>query len=171
MSATTEMNRYAGYRFSSFDDIKNERALYHEYTNTENIKKGFNLPFFGAEKAAEILVSQSEDHDLILYEYFLTDFAGHAQNLDRSIQEIRKIENVIIALLNRMNKKNTTLIVVSDHGNIEDLSTRSHTTNPAFLGIWRKEPIDKSFKFNDLRDLFPFIYYTITGEIPDLPNF
>ena len=170
MSATTEMNRYAGYRFSDFTDIKNERALYHDYTNAENIKKGFDLPFFNAEKAAEILISQSDDHDLILYEYFLTDFAGHAQNMDRSIQEIRKVEDIIIALLHRMNKKNTTLIVVSDHGNIEDLTTRSHTTNPAFLGIWSEGPIDKSYKFNNLQDLFPFIYDAITGELPDLPK-
>lgn len=166
MSATTEMNRYAGYGFSSFSDIKQEKALYHDYSNQENIEKGFDLPIFSADKAAEILIRQSDKFDLILYEYFLTDFAGHAQNLKRSIGEIRKVEDIIISLLSKINRVSTTLIVVSDHGNIEDLSTKSHTLNPAFLGIWDKKPMSNSFKFNDLRDLYPFIYYKITGDLP-----
>jgi hypothetical protein len=166
MSATTEMNRYAGYGFSSFSDIKQENALYHDYSNKENIQKGFDLPVFSADKAAEILIRQSAQFDLVLYEYFLTDFAGHAQNLNRSISEIRKVENIIISLLSQINRMNTTLIVVSDHGNIEDLSTKSHTLNPAFLGIWDNKLISSSFEFNDLRDLYPYIYYKITGEFP-----
>jgi bisphosphoglycerate-independent phosphoglycerate mutase (AlkP superfamily) len=161
------MNRYAGNKFSSFHDIKKMQSLYHDYSNEENIKKGFNLPLFSADKAAEILINESQKHDLILYEYFLTDFAGHAQNFQRSIDEIRKVEKVIIALLNRINLNSTILIVVSDHGNIEDISTKSHTTNPAFLGIWDQIPLDKSHKFNSLQDLFPYIYLKVTGELPD----
>jgi bisphosphoglycerate-independent phosphoglycerate mutase (AlkP superfamily) len=170
MSATTEMNRYAGYNFSSFNDIINGRALYHDYSNEENIKKGFDLPAFTADTAAEIMINESNRHDLILYEYFLTDFAGHAQNLNRSIEEIKKVENVIIALLNQINLDNTTLIVVSDHGNIEDISTKSHTSNPAFLGIWDKNSLDKSIDFKSLQDLYPFIFHKITGEKQNLPQ-
>jgi len=74
MSATTEMNRYCGLRFADFKQIKQGSALYHDYTNTEPREKGFNLPKFSARKAAEILINQSDNHNLILYEYFLTDF-------------------------------------------------------------------------------------------------
>jgi bisphosphoglycerate-independent phosphoglycerate mutase (AlkP superfamily) len=167
MSATTEMNKYAGYGFSSFDDIKDEKALYHDYSNEENIKKGFDLPLFSADKAAEILVHESENYDLVLFEYFLTDFAGHDQNLDRSIDEIKKVENLILAILNKMDFDSMVLIVVSDHGNIEDVRTKSHTTNPAFLGIWDRNSSYKSDDFKSLEDLFPFMFYKITGELPD----
>jgi hypothetical protein len=170
MSATTEMNKYAGYEFSNFQDIQHEKSLYHDYSNDENRKKGFDLPFFTAEKAGEILVRESYKYDLILYEYFLTDFAGHAQNLNRSIEEIKKVENLILAVLTYLNLDNTILIVVSDHGNIEDVRTKSHTTNPAFLGIWDKNIIDKSYKFNSLADIFPFMFYKITGKLPKLPK-
>jgi bisphosphoglycerate-independent phosphoglycerate mutase (AlkP superfamily) len=170
MSATTEMNRYAGYNFASFNDIKNEKALYHDYTNKENIQRGFDLPSFSAEKAADILIQESEKYNLILYEYFLTDFAGHAQNMKRSIAEIRKVENLIIGVVTQMDTERTVLIVVSDHGNIEDIRTKSHTTNPAFLGIWDKEHSDESHDFRSLKDLFPFIYFKVTREFPDLPK-
>ena len=46
MSTTTEMNRAAKYSFSSLKDIKNEKALYHEFTNEELRSKGFDLPYF-----------------------------------------------------------------------------------------------------------------------------
>lgn len=166
MSATTEMNRYAGNEFSTFADIKNRRALYHDYTNEENIAKGFDLPSFSAREAAKILISECNCHDLILYEYFLTDFAGHAQNMKQSISEIRKVEELINSLLDQIDRKTTSLIVVSDHGNIEDLSTKSHTTNPAFLGIWDNHHLDNKYNFLNLQDLFPYIYYNIVGKDP-----
>jgi len=168
MSATTEMNKYAGYEFSNFHDIQHEKALYHDYSNDENRKKGFDLPYFSADKAGEILVRESDNYDLILYEYFLTDFAGHAQNLNRSIEEIRKVENLILAVLTHMNSENTILVVVSDHGNIEDVRTKSHTTNPAFLGIWDKTTLKSYTDFKSLQDIFPYIFYKITGDFPDL---
>ena len=166
MSATTEMNRYANYDFSNFSDIREERALYHDYSNKENIEKGFDLPIFSAQKAASILNNQSKKYNLILYEYFLTDFAGHAQDLNRSVNEIKKIEDIILALIGKIDKRTTTLIVVSDHGNIEDLSTKSHTTNPAFLGIWDAQNAADSFVFKDLRHIFPYVIHKITGKMP-----
>jgi hypothetical protein len=166
MSATTEMNRYAGYDFSDFHDIRDEKALYHDFSNRENRCKGFDLPLFSADKAGEILVRESNNYDLILYEYFMTDFAGHAQDLSRSIEEIRKIESLILAVLRYINPQNTILIVASDHGNIEDIRTKSHTTNPAFLGIWDKTTSITYSNFKNLQDIFPFILYKITGSHP-----
>jgi 2,3-bisphosphoglycerate-independent phosphoglycerate mutase len=166
MSATTEMNKYAGYDFSDFQDIKNEMALYHDFSNEENRNRGFDLPLFTADKAGEILVRESVKYDLILYEYFLTDFAGHAQNMERSIREVRKVENLILAVLKYMDFDNTILIVASDHGNIEDVRTKSHTTNPAFLGIWDRTTTNTYSEFKSLQDIYPYILYKITGNNP-----
>lgn len=167
MSATTEMNRYAGNEFSNINDIRHGKALYHDYSNEEIRSKGFDVPHFSADKAAEILVCESQYYDLILYEYFLTDFAGHAQNPIRSLEEIRKVEDLIMAILKHINLQETLLIVISDHGNIEDIRTKSHTMNPAFLGIWDKTAPEADIDFSTLQDIFPFIYHKITGRLPD----
>ncbi len=163
LSATTEMNKYAGLTFSNLKDIKLEKALYHDYTNRELRNKGFNLPLYRADIAAEILVKECEKYDMILYEYFLTDFAGHACDLNRAIAEIKKVEELIVALLNKVNLENTILITVSDHGNIEDLRTKSHTKNPVFLAIWGNSSAGQTQIFRSLLDIFPFIYERITG--------
>ena len=168
MSATTEMNRYTGFQFADFKQIKMGSALYHDYTNAELREKGFDIPKYKAQKAGEILVSESKKHSLVLYEYFLTDFAGHSRIKDQAIGEIHKVENLIMSVLNIMNFDDTCLIVVSDHGNIEDLRTKSHTKNPAFFAIWGATSLTNKFKFQSLMDVYPIVHYAVTGKSPEL---
>jgi hypothetical protein len=164
MSATTEMNKYAGLPFSDFDQIRKKQALYHDYTNAELISRGFNVPALTAEAAADVLIRESMKYSLVLYEYFLTDFAGHARDLHRAVSEIHKVEKLIIAVLNKISFKDTMLIVVSDHGNIEDLRTKSHTLNPAFMAIWKSASIDMLPGFGSLQDICPFLYSVLTAD-------
>jgi 2,3-bisphosphoglycerate-independent phosphoglycerate mutase len=163
MSATTEMNKYANLPFSDFQQIINKQALYHDYTNEEVKLKGFDLPLFSAQQAADILVQESHKYDLLLYEYFMTDFAGHSKDLARAIKEIRKVEDLIIALVKTIDFSDTSLIVVSDHGNIEDMRVKSHTSNPAFMAIWPARPLQQTFNFKSLMDIYPFILQTLTA--------
>lgn len=168
MSATTEMNKYAGLPFSDFSMIKNSKALYHDFSNHELRKIGFQLPVISAEEAGGILVNESRFYDLILYEYFLTDFAGHSQNLEVSIEQILRVEQLILSVLEKIDRKNTILVVISDHGNIEDLRTKSHTNNPAFLAIWDYSKQISNIRFTSLKDIFPYIIYKITGTLPPI---
>ena len=101
-----------------------------------------------------------------MYEYFLTDFAGHAQNMERSIREITKVEDLILSVLKYMDVDNTILVVASDHGNIEDIRTKSHTINPAFLGIWDRTQARSIPEFKSLQDIYPYIINKISGELP-----
>jgi len=163
LSATTEMNKYAGLPFCTIQMIREKKALYHDYTNKELIEKFFKLNAFTAEDAAQILVSESKRYQLILYEYFLTDFAGHGQDMERAVLEIRKVEKLINALLERINFRDTLLMVVSDHGNIEDLRTKSHTLNPAFMAVWKSEKVESIPVFRTLEDIHPFLYRSLAS--------
>jgi hypothetical protein len=154
MSTTTEMNRLAGLPFSNLEQIRNGEALYHDYTNSNLLKLGFDLPLFSARDAAQILCEEGKRYDLLLYEYFLTDVAGHARNMPQAVREIQRVENLISELLTLLDWDRSILIVASDHGNLEDLRTKSHTGNPAFLGIWAKQTYGS---FHTLMDIAPFI--------------
>ena len=50
-------------------------------------------------------------------------------------------------------------------GNIEDVRTKSHTTNPAFLGVWDKTTSKVYTEFKTLQDIYPYILFRITGEL------
>jgi 2,3-bisphosphoglycerate-independent phosphoglycerate mutase len=159
LSFTSEMNRAAGLSFSTIKDIKKKIALYHDFTNLELIEKGFHLPSFDFNYASTILIEQSKKNDLILYEYFLTDMAGHSKNMKNAISELNKIESLIYATVKKADETDSSIIVCSDHGNIEDLSTKSHTYNPAYFAVWTKKSVKK---LSSLMDIYSLIINLVT---------
>jgi len=154
LSTTSEMNRSVDLPFCTLEDIKSKQALYHDFTNSEIIDKGFQIPRFNAEIASSILVEQSTKYDLILYEYFLTDKAGHSKDMKYAIQEVNKVESLIYNVASKIQNIDTSLVVCSDHGNIEDIRTKSHTLNPAFFAVWTHS-MKKSMK--SLMDISPLV--------------
>lgn len=102
------------------------------------------------------VLSNYKDHDLVLYEYFLTDKMGHEQNWNRLETIIETVEKFIDGVIDSMDESDL-LIITSDHGNSEDLSVDTHTKNlvPCFLyGNY-----DDSFlEIRELSDILPNIY-------------
>ena len=105
-------------------------AVYQDLTQEILAAKGAALPVIRVEEAAERLTRISEKHDFTLFEYFQTDIAGHRQDGER----IRKVLADLDGFLSRLHRlfdfDRNALIIVSDHGNIEDCSTPGHTCNP-----------------------------------------
>jgi 2,3-bisphosphoglycerate-independent phosphoglycerate mutase len=161
LSASSEMNRAAGLPFRTLRDIREGKALYHDYTNNELIAKGFEVPEFDYHKAAKIMTHTIRSYDFMLYEYFLTDKAGHSKNMDAAISEIKKVENLLLEILRHIDFKDTVVIAVSDHGNIEDISVKTHTYHPAFMAVWGFEAKKVILS---LKDVYSFVL-----EILDVP--
>ncbi len=138
MSATTLTNLAAGLPFFTLEDLKQRQSVYQDITNETLIKRGYNVPRFTPEQAGQIVVKQLEALDFILFEFFLTDLAGHSQNMEYARHEIHKLDTFIASILFSMNLKNDTLMISSDHGNIEDMSVKTHTTNPVLTKVWGK---------------------------------
>jgi len=141
LSVTSIMNWKAGLKFFDIKDLQAERCIYHDFSNRELIKKGFQVPELSPEKAGKILTRASMEYDFLLYEYFRTDRAGHKKDLSKAADLLIQLERFIITVLNHINPSETLLIITSDHGNIEDVSLKSHTKNPVPLMVWgdRKE--------------------------------
>ena len=82
-----------------------------------------------AETAGEQLAEICRNHDFTLFEYWLTDHAGHSRDMARSVEVLERFDRFFGGLLGRIELHTTTVVLVSDHGNIEDLSTKTHTRN------------------------------------------
>ncbi len=78
--------------------------------------------------AGERLATLSGQYGVTLFECYLTDYAGHQQNWETAIAYLQRIDAFLISAIAHLPAQ-TTLIVTSDHGNIEDLSTKRHTFN------------------------------------------
>jgi 2,3-bisphosphoglycerate-independent phosphoglycerate mutase len=87
-------------------------------------------PVMAPEEAGAHLAALAGDYDFSFFDCWLTDYIGHRGGLDDAIDALRVIDGVMKGLLAAWDDDQGLIIVTSDHGNIEDLSERSHTRNP-----------------------------------------
>jgi len=67
-------------------------------------------------------------------------------------------------LLQHLDLNETTVVLTSDHGNIEDLSVRNHTLNQVPTLIWGKERDFFASRIKSLTDITPLIVKTLTAK-------
>ncbi|MBI9019932.1 MAG: alkaline phosphatase family protein [Verrucomicrobia bacterium] len=110
-------------------ELAANRAVYHDLTREKLRDRGYTGPLITPKEAAEHLIAIADDHDFTLFEFFETDHAGHSGDKEQVFQTLEKLDRFFATAL----LFNGLLIVTSDHGNIEDLSVRTHTMNPVPL--------------------------------------
>lgn len=164
VSATTTAVEAAGMTFRSLDDLHAGRAVFQDYTNRMLIERGFDIAPGTPIEAAETLAALAASHRFTLYEYFITDKIGHAQDMREARVRLVDLALLVRTLLARVDLAQTTVVLTSDHGNIEDLSTRNHTLNRVPTLIWgaQREPIRS--RVRSLADITPAIVEALTKE-------
>ncbi|MBN2031161.1 alkaline phosphatase family protein [bacterium] len=157
LSTTTVATLSADIPFFQIDDIRKKRSIYHDFTNESLIKRGFNVDLFSPEEAAHILVQASKQYDFVLYEYFMTDRAGHSQEMERCQKEIKKLDRFMTSLLSELDLNANLVILTSDHGNIEDLSVKTHTRNKVMTLLWGRGSESVVSHIRTLEDITPAV--------------
>jgi 2,3-bisphosphoglycerate-independent phosphoglycerate mutase len=82
------------------------------------------------EEAGHHLWQIAEIHDFTLFEYWLTDHAGHSQKMKSGTDALENFDRFLAGFLEKFQARDSLVIMVSDHGNLEDLSVKTHTRNP-----------------------------------------
>ncbi len=95
-----------------------------------SILRELDLPSIIPEEGGERIARLADEHDLVLFEYLKTDMAGHTQDMEWAQSVIDEVMCFLRRLLELLTPSGHTLLIASDHGNSEDLSTKSHTRNP-----------------------------------------
>lgn len=164
VSATTAAVEAAGIEFRNLEDLRAGRAVYQDYTNRLLIERGMDVEPRTATEAGEILARIASQHRFTLYEYFITDKIGHAQDLKSAREVLVELASFLRTLLSRVDLKRTTVLLTSDHGNIEDLSARNHTLNQVPTLIWGKHKERMAARIQSLADITPAILNILTEE-------
>lgn len=126
-SASALAGLAGGGELRTLDDARLGRAVTFDFTGEVLRSFGVDAPSRSLEGAAETLAGAASELDLAIFETFLTDKAGHAQDMAWARHEIARVERFLAALLEAVSPREQLVVVTSDHGNLEDLSTRSHT--------------------------------------------
>lgn len=125
----------AGVRFRSLDDLREGRALSWDITGAALHARGegAGLDQISPHAAGARLAGLAAEHDLVFFECFLPDLAGHGRMGNTGVTEaLERIDGLIGGLLDARAPADT-LLITSDHGNLEDSATAMHTTNPVPL--------------------------------------
>ena len=92
------------------------------------------------QRAAEHLFGIARQNDFTLYEFFQTDVSGHSMDYDRACAVLRVYDRFLATLVRFVEAAGMTLVMTADHGNIESVGERGHTTNPVpFVAFGPKE--------------------------------
>jgi bisphosphoglycerate-independent phosphoglycerate mutase (AlkP superfamily) len=114
------------------------------------------------DEAGHVLANIVSAHRFTLYEYFITDKIGHSQDRDEARRVLPMLARFIRTLLEHLDLNNTTVLLTSDHGNIEDLSVRNHTLNPVPTILWGKSKQLMGSRIHSLVDVTPAIIEALT---------
>ncbi len=112
------------------DSLLRGEAVAHDLTRESLAARGYTGPCISVEQAAEDLAGVATTQAFTLFEFFQTDQAGHRAEMAGAEVVLRKLDRLLTALCPLAEQAGILLLLTSDHGNIEDLSTRSHTANP-----------------------------------------
>lgn len=159
-SCTTLMTKSAGLRLNSILEIKNEVAITAEIVqNAWRERLEIDIPKITATDAAQRVLNVLPSYDLVLYEYYLTDKAGHNQSMEDAERVLKPLDEFILHILKNLRSEDT-LVLTSDHGNLEDLSTKTHTRNSVPLMVYGNNTVPFK-KVKSLTDVKEAILHTM----------
>jgi hypothetical protein len=162
VSATTAAVEAAGLKFRTVEDLRNGAAVFMDYTNRLLIERGEDVVERSEQEAATVLARIVAENRFTLYEYFITDKVGHAQDMALAKIIRSSLALFIRELLSRVDLGRTTVILTSDHGNIEDLSLRNHTLHTVTTIILGAQRAPLAARIQTLADITPAIVALLT---------
>ena len=110
------------------------------------------IPLRSPEEAGKQLAKLGLAEDFSLFEYWLSDYAGHQQNMDQAVDLLKTFDRMLGGLLEDWQDDQGLILLTSDHGNLEDLGTRRHTGNPV-PALLIGSPSQRQQFTRDLKDL------------------
>lgn len=160
--------RSAGVTLRNELDLRNGRAISADFTGQgwrENL--GYdNMPVLSPYEAGQRLAQLALELDFAFFEYWLSDYAGHHQDFSQAKQLLITFDQVLNGLIDKWNHSEGLILITSDHGNMEDLSTRRHTVNPVPVIVIGdlKNRSEFTGSLNDLTDIYPAILKYLVPE-------
>ncbi len=165
-SVTSIMTMSGGINFRTVEDYNKGQGVYHDITGKILADNGFTEKAITPKEAARRLYLASREYDFTLFEHFMTDTIGHRSDMEFAVSHIEMLDEFLGGLLEFVNLDKEIIFITSDHGNIEDMSVKTHTLNKVPTIICGKLPesiTDLNLKIVSLTDIVPAIVEIFKG--------
>ncbi len=126
----------AGLYLRNLADLQAGQALSWDITGQALAARdpaAATLPPITPFAAGERLANLARAYDFVFFESFLPDLAGHGRlGVDGATEALMRIDGLLAGWWHARRPADS-LLIVSDHGNIEQAATKTHTTAPVPL--------------------------------------
>ncbi len=131
-SVTSVAAQAGGVRLRDYHDLCAGRAVSAFLTNEgwRDVLGYTDVPIISAPEAGRRVARLLDEHDFVVFEHYATDIAGHRADHEQARQVLEQLDAFLGGAVEVADLERTLIIVTSDHGNLEDLSSRKHTLNP-----------------------------------------
>ena len=156
----------AGISLFTSEDLLAGRAISADFTSQgwRDRMHMLEIPVMSLAESGSHLATISRRFDFAFFEYWMTDYAGHGQDMQVALELLNQFDIVLGSLLDDW-QQTDLLLITSDHGNLEDLSTRRHTANPVPLLLVGNKKLRRHFDgVTDLSGVAPAILKSLVGE-------
>jgi len=150
----------SGAPFRYFNDYERNEAVFADITNRLIRERGYDIDEITPEIAGENILNILKNNDFVFFEYFMTDVYGHKRNEEKLAESVDILNRFTETVWSGVKNNDTAILIISDHGNAEDLTTGNHTTNnvPAIL-LTKNSKNSKKFadSIHSLVDIYPWV--------------
>ncbi len=164
LSANSRAAWVAGLTLRGAQELRAGRAVSGLLTNEYFHQQGYEVPAISAEQAGKNLALLAQDHALSYFEFWITDLAGHRQHWELSLHALQQLDRFLSGILAHIDLSRSLVLVISDHGNLEDLRTPRHTLNPAMALLIGMDHAAIATQLYDLTDVTPALLGVLTRE-------
>jgi hypothetical protein len=153
----------AGLPLRGVEDVRAGTAL--TWDITQQLARGrpgaTTLPMITPATAARRLVALTQTHELVAFETYLPDLAGHGRIGLPLVEALAIVDEFAASLIDHRIAEDT-IIMSSDHGNSEDSVTTTHTRNPVPLIV--TGPTAARFgQIHSIDQIMPTLLATLKG--------
>lgn len=140
-------------------------AVYHDLTRCWlAARSDEHVPLIDEKTAARHLMAVVRTVDFCLFEFFMTDVLGHRGTQTEKRDVLASLDRFLAELLDLLDREKELLLLISDHGNIEEPGHRKHTANPVpFCAVGYRASIALD-RMQDLTDVTPRILNLLSGN-------
>jgi len=156
-SVTSVMTMSAGVPFRNVKEFNDGLGVYHDITGQILAEYGYDAIVITPEEAAQRLYKISRNYDFTLFEHFLPDIIGHTGDMEKALAEINLLDTFLGHILEAFDLNEDIVFIASDHGNIEDMSVKTHTCNRVPTLIGGRIPGDIGIRIGTLMDIMPAV--------------
>jgi 2,3-bisphosphoglycerate-independent phosphoglycerate mutase len=122
----------AGSPLATAEDLDRGKALSADFTGRgwRTRLRRTRTPTLSPGAAGKRMAELALENDFSMFDHWLTDYAGHYGEMRGAVRLLEVLDGVLGGVVEVLRDSKLTVIISSDHGNLENLSVKGHTRNP-----------------------------------------